>query len=394
MRVRFWSFNALSGELAGELHFSTATMSEALSPSTKGRFDGRLSLNLSTRNMASPDYPAIRRRLSWTQPWFRSIVATGVQQDRDGNDINSTRRVLGEWIVTARTGLDTGSPEVPITGIPWSSYPDYLLLQATRTLTVNAGGHLHWCLVNAYDGAAVTVPGFSTSWSYAMDRQIYSGQLGDVIREVCEADQGIEWWVESVPVWDGPDLAGVDRIVRVAAPEIRRASSILLEAGEPLTRQGNARFVGGGEDARDYAAQVVGIGSGEGSKQLIASASNSSLQQRGYLNATKAVSYREAQTQAALDSLTVGELARSQGSLGGQVSLPREPWEVVIEADRIAELPKLGHVVQLRHRQSWAWPGPGDPSTGAMAIDQEARIGDISYQVTAGHCDEIRVRAI
>ena len=394
MRVRFWALNALSGEVAGEVGFTTATMSEALSPSTKGRFRGQLDLNLTTRNHASPDYPAIRRRLNWTQPWFRSIVATGVQQDRNGNEIDATKRVLGEWIVVGRGDLDTGSSQVPIDGIPWSTYPDFLAWDRTRKLTTNAGGHLHYALTYAFQGAAITIPGFTTTWNYEMDREIYSAQYGDIIREVCKAEGGIEWYVETVPTWNGPDLAGVERVIRVAAPELTRTSTILLEAGEPLTRQGNARFIGGGEDASDYAAEVIGVGSGEGDKQLIESASDRSLQARGYLNATKAMSFREAQEGATLRALTRGELARSQGTLNGEASLPREPWTVQIEADRIAELPKLGHVVRLRHRQSWAWPGPGDPSTGAMAIDQDARIGDISYGVTAGHCEQIEVRAI
>lgn len=398
MRVRFWSLNALSGEVAGELHFTSATMSDALSPRTKGRFNGRLSLNYRTKNMRSPEYQSIRARLRWTQPWFRSIVVTGVQlgQDKNGREfeIDSSRRVLGEWVISGRTDLDTGSPSVPITGIPWTAYPDWLTLDATRVGNANGGTHAHWLLERAYAGAAITIPTFSTNWSYEMDHQIYSGQMGDVMRQICEANSGLEWCIDTIPQWNGTALEGVTRVVRWGAPELRRSSPTVLEAGEPLTRQGNARFVGGGEDASDYAAEVIGIGSGEGDVQLLSSASNRSLQQRGYLNATKAVSFREAQTQAALDALTRGELYRSIGEMNGEPSLPREPFAITAQADRIAELPKLGHVVRLRHRQSWAWPGPGNPASGAMAIDQEARIGDISYAVSAGVCEKVEVRAL
>ena len=387
MRVRYWSLNALSGEVAGELEFESATLGASIREGG-GDLRAQLSLNKTTRSGASPDYPAIRRRLAMVQPGFRSIVATGVQLDRDGNEVDASKRVLGEWVVDS-LDPDTGSPLVAVTGFEWSGYPAMLGLDATYGGPANAGWLLSSLLSRAFSGAAITVPSMTTGHSYALDRPIWSGQMGDAIQEVCDADPGLEWTVTTIPVWSGTALVGVNRVVTWGSPTVTRPSPNIFEAGEPLTRQGNARITGGGEVFSDYARQVVVLGSGEGSKQPIGVASNSGLTSRGYLNATKVERMSQADTQVAVDAQARGELARSQSSIGGNLSLPRTPWRVVAQADRIAELPKTGHTARLLHRQSWAWPGTGGTQQGALAIDEQVRIGAISYSVRGGICEEI-----
>lgn len=390
MQVRAWVCNALSGEKQAEIDLTEWSGSHRLDH--KGQFDGAVSLNLTTLDGSTPDYPSIRRMHSLMRPMLNTIVLTGTQMvpaspwrgvphTLDLIPNPTSKRVLGEWFL-ASAQPRSDQPTLQVGGHPWEAYPTFLAQDMTMKRTgINAGTLAREILTHVYSGVQMTIPTVTAGYNVDMDRPVLSGKWAEAIDEVCRQAPGLEWVVDVIPVWDGEDLAGVTRQVRWGAPTIRRPSNIVLEAPEPKTTQGNAVIMGGGLDGTRYNATVYGVGSGEGAKQLTANASNTGLSAHGYLNASSVASFPDVTSQGNLNRLTQQALAESQGTLNGALSLPRDPWTVEALVDYLPVRPLLGDVVRLLHRMSWGYPGiAGAAAEGGMAIDEQVRIGEIHYR--------------
>lgn len=392
MRVSFWSLNALTGEVAGEVPVLGWSITGKLGGST---LRATVGLNAATRNGRSPDYPEIRRRHGLVQPGFRSLVAVGVLTDEAGHDIEATRGVLGEFLVD-HTEPSSDSTDLPVSGVSWEAYPAYKAQSATqRYSSIDTGAWLKSMLELVFAGAAITIPAFtSNTVATGIDRPIFSGQWADAIREATDADPGVEWLVETTGVFDGPTLKSVSRSVRFGAPVIQRGTDLVFEAGEPMTRQGNCAISGGGERFADYARQVIGLGPGEGSKQLVSLASASALSARGYLDATTVASFSDVNSKTQLDALVRQELRRAQGVKNHEVSLPRDPWTIRAKVDHLTRFPRVGDAARLLHRQSQGYPGVGGFESGAMAVDEQIRIGEVAYSASGPICEDVEVRAL
>lgn len=397
MRSRFWSLHALNGTKQGELDL--LGWSADLDLNHGGQLAGSVSLNLTTLDGRTPDYPAIRSRLAILQPGLNSVVVTAAQQKpayADGPMVDdpATQALLGEYILTSTTPA-SDSPMLGVAGVSWDQYPRFLAIDRTeKHANVDAGWLAHRLLTRAFTGSGITIPAAPVAgWTVDMDREIGAGQWMDAIEEVCESGDGIEWTIDVEPVWSDGELVSVTRSLRWGVPTIQRASSAVYEAPEPLTNAGNCVIRGGGEDFGLYSRLVYGSGSGEGDKQLLSVKSNAGLSGSGYLNATSTRSFPEATTQRAVDMLTEGALKRAQGLKSGNLSLPRDPYSVDVELDLIPARPQLGDVVRVLHRMSWAHPGTGGARDGAMAIDEQIRVGSIRYAAAANVLRTVTVKA-
>ena len=403
MRTRFWALNALNGTKQGEIDLLNWQASHSLHHT--GDLSGDVSLNLTTLDGKTPDYPAIRALKAIVHPWLNTVVVTGVRQVPVGpwsgvphsypvQDDPASKRLLGEYIIEDEGDLSTDSPLLSIVGISWDQYPRYLTMdRAEKHTAVDAGWLAHRLLTAAFAGAGITFPAAPVAgWTVDMDREVASGPWMDAIDEVCKSGDGIEWTVDVQPIWEGEDLVGVTRTLLIGIPTLQRASSVVYEAPEPLTTAGNCVIIGGGRKGSQYARKVWAIGSGEGDKQLISPLEDNSLTNRGYLNASTAISRPELTTKRPLDEAARWELDQRQPVRGGQRELPRAPYTIEARLDDIEERPRLGDVVRVLHRMSWAHPGTGGARDGAMAIDEQIRVGSIEYAADSNVLHSVTIK--
>ena len=367
LRIRFWVLYALSGTVVAELPMaSVQTLTTSLSG---GALRASVDMNLRLRGKLSPDYRAINGRMALTTPGKYTIVAT---DDR--------RRVLGEWILIERERV-TSDLTMPIAGVQWEAYPQYRTHEAARKFkSADSIATLRTLLSEVYLGANVSLAGATSGVSIEMDRQSYSGTYADVIREVTDSEPGAEWAIEITGSWAGDSLTSVTRTARIGTPVLKRSTSLVFEAGEPMTRQGNST-IRGGDDWTLYARRVIGIGSGSGSKQLISTATDSSHSAAGIIDSVRTVSFPDVTKKSVLDRLT-------QQALRDGFDM-RVPWSVSAEVAKLAKLPQPGDQAQLHHWMSYMYPATGGPA----AIDESVRIGEVSYKVDGPICETVEVKA-
>lgn len=368
IRVRYWIVNALSGVVQSELPLTKATLTLS---DEGGSMSGEVDLNAALRRQSErtiPDWPEIRRRINLVQPGLNTIVAT-----------DDSRRVIGEWIITARNRV-TSATSMQVSGVGWEQYPRYRVLEAKRKHKgIDSLTLLRALLGEVFAGVTYVTGGPSTSGVVIdMDRAACAGYYQDAVREITEGEPGLEWVVECAGVWSGDALASVTRMLRFGSPRIIRATPLVFEAGEPMTRQGNAT-ISGGDDWTLYAHKVIALGSGSGSKQIVVSALDPSPIP-GVIRSTKVVQAGEVAARSALTRL-------AQQSLSEGVSM-REPWQVSARVGELAKLPQPYDSARLLHRQSYTFPGSGG---GVAAIDEQVRVGVVTYAVDGPICESVEV---
>ncbi len=389
MRIRAWSVRAYDGEVAGEIQLLNWRASEGING---GNLSGDVSLDLTTRDGRNVDYGACRRlvgRHGLLQVGFRSIALTGEWLNPNGSV--RERALLGEWVLS-NVKPGTSSTTVKVEGFQWAEYPRFMLITDKLVFSSrDAGSVLTQLLRMAYPSIRISIPAWTAGHSIGMDRESVSGQVADALQEVCEQDPTVEWTIDTTPVWTGDALKQVRRTARYGKPELRRTNNTVFEAPEPGGRQGNCEIEGGGENFRDYAHTIFMLGSGEGSRQLVAKASDSRLGQVGYIPSTRALSRPDVNRQATLDAQARAELRRSQGTRDGQPSLPADPFTITTAVDMLPTLPRLGDRPRLLHRGSWGFPPtPG----GGPAIDQQIRVGEVEYSAHDSIMETIKIKAV
>ena len=368
IRVRYWIVNCLSGEVQSEMPLTKAALTLS---DEGGTLSGEVDLNAAIRRTGErtiPDWPEIRRRINLVRPGLNSIVAT---DDR--------RRMIGEWIITGRRRV-TSATSMPVSGVAWEQYPKYRALESARKHTnIDSLALLRALLGEVFTGVTYVTAGPTTSGvAIDMDRASNAGYYADALSEITRGDPAVEWGMEIGGVWSGDALTSVTRTLRFGAPTIQRPTALVFEAGEPMTRQGNS-VITGGDDWTLYAHKVIGVGSGSGSKQLIASASDPGPMP-GVIRSTRLLQAGEVASQSALNSVTRQALNEGLST--------REPWHVQASVGELAKLPQPYDSARLIHRQSYTHPGPGG---GLLAIDEVVRVGEVRYQVDGPICEVVEV---
>ena len=368
IRVRYWIVNCLSGEVQSEMPLTKAALTLS---DEGGTLSGEVDLNAAIRRTGErtiPDWPEIRRRINLVRPGLNSIVAT---DDR--------RRMIGEWIITGRRRV-TSATSMPVSGVAWEQYPKYRALESARKHTnIDSLALLRALLGEVFTGVTYVTAGPTTSGvAIDMDRASNAGYYADALSEITRGDPAVEWGMEIGGVWSGDALTSVTRTLRFGAPAIQRPTALVFEAGEPMTRQGNS-VITGGDDWTLYAHKVIGVGSGSGSKQLIASASDPAPVP-GMIRSTRLLQAGEVASQSALNSVTRQALNEGLST--------REPWHVQASVGELAKLPQPYDSARLIHRQSYTHPGPGG---GLLAIDEVVRVGEVRYQVDGPICEVVEV---
>ena len=383
MKIRAWAVEAYSGKAVAELPLLDWSGSDGING---GSLSASISLDLASRDGSSSDWGAVSRMAGvhgWIQAGFRSLAITGEWLGADGEP--SRRVLLGEWVV-AHASLDSSERASRLSGFPWADYPRYIHDAYRRQYEArDAGEILAEVLGVAFGPLAITVPNLVAGYTVEVDRVPFSGQLGDVAQELVDQSPGLEWTVRCTPTWDGDRLASVQRQVVMGVPTLDRQSTIAFEAGETGTRHGNCTVSGGEPDMANYARDVIALGAGQGADRLVGRATDLRLGAQGYLFASKIVHYPEVHSQAALDRLARGELARSLDTRDGRLSPPLTPYEVTARVDALPEVPRVGDRARLIHPRSQAYPG---------GIDAEIRVGEVAYRGDGPTLEIVSVKAV
>ena len=368
MRLRFWACEALSGDVVAELPaLSDVSFSSRFDG---GRFSGRVPVEALTRDRLGVDWSEVSRRVGLVQPGLRTIAVT-----------DDSNRLLGEWLPLSR-GRSTSGGAVTIEGVGWEKYPSFRSLHASYDYT-NTGqmGIAKTLLTDAFlgwnAGMQITIPSVASTVSRDFKRETRTCYYSDALAEISEPDDGFEWMVEVTGTWSGGALSRVNRQVLFGQPTLTRASTVVIEQGEPGTRHGNALSIDGGDDFSRYAQSVYGIGPGQGDKQPVVGLSDPTLTNLGYLNSTKNISFPDADKTPTLTALTRAALTAAQDL--------RDPFTAEAWLDKLPDLPKLGSVIGLKCVRCYGYP---------EGLDLSVRVGEVAYRAQAGEVLTVTVQAI
>lgn len=365
-RLRYWVTDAKSGDVVGEV--TTSGQAQLTSRLGGGTCSVGVSVSQLQQDKRSIDWAAVQRVVDWTRGGLHGLAVT-----------NRAGECLNEWLLMDR-GRATDSGVIPVQGMSWDGYPALRSLNADHIYegvaqSTIARALLEQAYLSFNAGMQITIPTWSSSVPRTVDYPSHSAYYSDVLDEISAPNDGFEWTVEVTPTWDGDRLVKVSRAVVFGQPTLSRPSSLVLRAGEPGTRHGNA-VISGGDDFSRYAQSVYGIGSGEGVKQLWEGISDPTLTNQGYLNSTKNVSFPGVTDRPTLQKLTQAELTAAQNLA--------DPFEATARITKIATLPRVGTQVRLINARSLGYP---------EGIDTTARIGSVSYQARGPMCVLVTVQA-
>ncbi len=352
--VRWWSADAKSGVVVGELPALQGV--DLTVDLAGGQVSAWLPVDPLIHTRLDVDWAEAGRRHQLVQPGARTLVAT----------IGETP--VGEWLIT-RVERSTDATTLRVQGVGWEQYPRYRSLhtdyvyetpvsQMDLARALWQGAYHQW-----NDGMQMLMPANSSTVTRTMRRLMRTGYYSDALTEISTPDDGFEWIVEISGEWWAGELQTVSRQIVVGEPVLARPAPLVLEYGAAGTRHGNVLSVATADDWTRYATWVVGVGAGQGDRQLLVQLEGPAS---GLLKSVRNQSFPEVTDLAILTALTRAEVTASQSL--------REPYTIRCLLDPDAALapvlPKPGTVVRMLVARCPAWPS---------GLDVLVRIGVVRY---------------
>lgn len=367
MDVRFWSINALTGTVAGELPACSGTVSS--------RFGGGTATiqiplaHLRTRNSDGVDWNAVKRVLALVSGGNHTIVVT------------HGTTVLGEWLLMKRPE-NIASGVIQVEGMEWDGYPALRSLHASYTYTnVDQLTIARDLLLGAFPGwqesFAITVPTVNSGVRRTAEWRTREGYYSDALEEISLPEDGFDWRIEFTGTWEGGNLTRVNRTVRFGSPIISQPSPITVRHDGPGTRSGNCTRFEQVVDVNQYLHSVYAWGAGDGAKRLFYEAADNGLTREGFVKITKNLTYPDVTNPTVLKNLSDAVLTAAQQL--------RTPATMDLITDKISALPRLGDIVRAEIAPTWSIPD---------GYSTQLRVGEVSYAVVGGQTSIVSVGAI
>lgn len=339
--VRVWVAEALTGNIVGELRL--AGESSWASRFGGGAFQASVSVgHLRSRTGGTLDWAAIQQVLEWCTGGKYSLVLT----------LGTT--CLGEWLLMTRKEGTTADGVLPIGGIEWDGYPAFRYLEKHYRNPAHprrqlAATLLEDCFRIGQATMQITIPAsVGVGSSTAIDHLRGDAYYSDVLEEITDTDDGLDWRVVQTLTWSGGAPTKVNRAVEFAAPVMARATNITVEYEGPGFRTGNTLDVGRGFDFARSAAKVFGAAAGQGDDQITWEETWDGLTGLGFVQTSTILSAPGVKSDAEL-----GKRVRAERDAAMNV---HDPLTTRVLLEKLAAYPRVGDSVKVDLGATYSLP--------------------------------------
>lgn len=364
MDLRYWLAEARSGTIRSEAPLSQVRQltSRFGGGPCRVTLDGASMVNLD----GSVSLPAIEALRDISRAGRASLVVT------------QGTRTVGEWLIWT-PGDVSWDGSMPLAGMEWDGYPKFRSLNDNYIYkNVRQGTILHDLLADAFTSyqsmVEFTVPAWTFGPSRSMDHKSHTGYYQDLLDELEDPDDGVQWRVVPTVSWSGGRAVSVTRTVTAASPRLTRSVDERLwwDRG-----RGNLiDFPAPGVDFSRYAQSLYGWGAGEGTKQRWVGLSDPTLTNAGHLIVTKNVSFPGTTDVSTLTALTRGALTDAQTLA--------DPIRATVEADGISSIPRVGDRLPVKIAPCAPWPD---------GLDSHFQVGEVALSPDGNRLAQIGLLA-